>query len=602
MVSDTEELEHMDIAVDTENTRDFDLARMRHSTAHVMAEAVQEIFPDAKFAIGPAIANGFYYDMELPRPLTPDDLKEIEKRMRHHKKKNEVFERKEVSRAEALEIFKDNPYKIELIEAFPEGETITTYHQGDFLDLCRGPHVKSTREIGPFKLQSVAGAYWRGDEKRPMLQRIYGTAWFTQEELDDYLHKLEEAQRRDHRRLGKELDLYSVSEEIGPGLILWHPKGAMIRYLVEQFEQQEQLARGYDLVYTPHIASEKIYKISGHLETYGENMYSPMSIEDVDYYLKPMNCPGHIMIYKNQVHSYRELPIRLAELGTVYRYERSGTLHGMLRVRGFTQDDSHIFCTHEQVVEEVAAVIDLAIHMTNIFGYQFQVYLGTKPEKAVGTDQVWEEATDTLKQALASRGLDYILDEGEGAFYGPKIDIKWLDALGRPWTGPTIQVDFNLPERFDINYIGEDGERHRTAMIHRTLLGSMDRFVGGLVEHYAGAFPAWLAPVQAVIIPITDDQVEFSKGVMETLKATGLRVNVDTSSGRMQAKIRNAQLQKVPYMLVIGGREAEADSVAVRLRSGEDLGAMKIDDFLKFVQPVIETKSLDLQVPRTPAS
>jgi len=602
MASDTEELEHMDIAVDTENTRDFDLARMRHSTAHVMAEAVQEIFPDAKFAIGPAIANGFYYDMELPRPLTPDDLKEIEKRMRHHKKKNEVFERKEVSRAEALEIFKDNPYKVELIEAFPEGETITTYHQGDFLDLCRGPHVKSTREIGPFKLQSVAGAYWRGDEKRPMLQRIYGTAWFTQEELDDYLHKLEEAQRRDHRRLGKELDLYSVSEEIGPGLILWHPKGAMIRYLVEQFEQQEQLARGYDLVYTPHIASEKIYKISGHLETYGENMYSPMSIEDVDYYLKPMNCPGHIMIYKNQVHSYRELPIRLAELGTVYRYERSGTLHGMLRVRGFTQDDSHIFCTHDQVVEEVAAVIDLAVHMTNSFGYQFQAYLGTKPEKAIGDDRVWEEATNALKQALASRGLDYILDEGEGAFYGPKIDIKWLDALGRPWTGPTIQVDFNLPERFDINYIGEDGERHRTAMIHRTLLGSMERFVGGLVEHYAGAFPAWLAPVQAVIIPITDDQVDFSKGVMDTLKAAGLRTNVDTSSGRMQAKIRNAQLQKVPYMLVIGGREAEADSVAVRLRSGEDLGAMKVDDFLKLVLPVIETKSLDLQTPRTPAS
>ena len=602
MASETEELEHMDIAVDTGNTRDYDLARMRHSTAHVMAEAVQEIFPEAKFAIGPAIANGFYYDMELPRPLTPDDLKEIEKKMRHHKKKNEVFERKEVSREEALEIFKDNPYKVELIEAFPEGETITTYHQGDFLDLCRGPHVKSTREIGPFKLQSVAGAYWRGDEKRPMLQRIYGTAWFTQEELDDYLHKLEEAQRRDHRRLGKELDLYSVSEEIGPGLILWHPKGAMVRYLVEQFEQQEQLARGYDLVYTPHIASEKIYKISGHLETYGENMYSPMSIEDVDYYLKPMNCPGHIMIYKNSVHSYRELPIRLAELGTVYRYERSGTLHGMLRVRGFTQDDSHIFCTHDQVVEEVAGVIDLAVHMTNIFGYQFQAYLGTKPEKAIGTDQVWDEATDALKQALASRGLDYILDEGEGAFYGPKIDIKWLDALGRAWTGPTIQVDFNLPERFDINYIGEDGERHRTAMIHRTLLGSMERFVGGLVEHYAGAFPAWLAPVQAVIIPITDDQEEFAKGVEETLKSAGLRAHVDTSSGRMQAKIRNAQLQKVPYMLVVGGREAEADSVAVRLRSGEDLGAMKVEDFLKFVQPVIETKSLDLQAPRTSAS
>jgi len=598
MASEAETIEHMDIAVDTENTREFELARMRHSTAHLMAEAVQEIFPDAKFAIGPAIANGFYYDFDLPRPLTPEDLKEIEKRMRHHKKRNEVFERKEISRAEALQIFGENPYKVELIEALPEDEVITTYQQGDFLDLCRGPHLSNTREIGPFKLQSVAGAYWRGDEKRPMLQRIYGTAWFTQEDLDDYLHRLEEAQRRDHRRLGKELDLYSVSEEIGPGLILWHPKGAMIRYLVEQFEQQEQLARGYDLVYTPHIASEKIYQTSGHLETYGENMYSPMSIEDVDYYLKPMNCPGHIMIYKNSVHSYRELPIRLAELGTVYRYERSGTLHGMLRVRGFTQDDSHIFCTHDQVVDEVAGVIDLAVHMTNIFGYRFQAYLGTKPEKAIGDDKSWEDATNQLKQALASRGLDYVLDEGEGAFYGPKIDIKWLDALGRAWTGPTIQVDFNLPERFDANYIAEDGERHRVAMIHRTLLGSMERFVGGLVEHYAGAFPAWLAPVQAVIIPITDDQNDFAKSVAESLKSAGLRTTVDTTSGRMQAKIRNAQLQKVPYMLVIGGREAEAESVAVRLRSGQDLGAMKVEDFLKLVLPVIQTKSLDLQVPR----
>lgn len=598
MTSEAETIEHMDIAVDTEDTREFELARMRHSTAHLMAEAVQEIFPDAKFAIGPAIANGFYYDFDLPRPLTPEDLKEIEKRMRHHKKRNEVFERKEITRAEALQIFGENPYKVELIEALPEDEVITTYQQGDFLDLCRGPHLSNTREIGPFKLQSVAGAYWRGDEKRPMLQRIYGTAWFTQEDLDDYLHRLEEAQRRDHRRLGKELDLYSVSEEIGPGLILWHPKGAMIRYLVEQFEQQEQLARGYDLVYTPHIASEKIYKTSGHLETYGENMYSPMSIEDVDYYLKPMNCPGHIMIYKNSVHSYRELPIRLAELGTVYRYERSGTLHGMLRVRGFTQDDSHIFCTHDQVVDEVAGVIDLAVHMTNIFGYRFQAYLGTKPEKAIGDDKSWEDATNQLKQALASRGLDYVLDEGEGAFYGPKIDIKWLDALGRAWTGPTIQVDFNLPERFDANYIAEDGERHRVAMIHRTLLGSMERFVGGLVEHYAGAFPAWLAPVQAVIIPITDDQNDFAKDVAELLKSAGLRTTVDTTSGRMQAKIRNAQLQKVPYMLVIGGREAEAESVAVRLRSGEDLGAMKVGDFLKLVLPVIQTKSLDLQVPR----
>jgi len=589
----------MDIDVSPENSREYELARMRHSAAHLMAEAVQELFPDAKFGIGPAIENGFYYDFDLPRSLTPEDLAQIELKMRQHRNKGETFERKEVSREEALEIFKDNPYKVELIESFPAGETITTYQQGDFLDLCRGPHVGNTKEIGPFKLQSVAGAYWRGDEKRPMLQRIYATAWFTQEELDDYLHKLEEAARRDHRKLGRELDLFSVNDEIGPGLILWHPKGAMIRYLVEQFEQQEQLKRGYDLVYTPHIASEKIYKTSGHLETYAENMYSPMQIDEIDYYVKPMNCPGHIMIYKNSVHSYRELPIRLAELGTVYRYERSGTLHGMLRVRGFTQDDSHIFCTHEQVVEEVAGVIDLAIHMADIFGYRFQAYLGTRPEKAIGSEEVWDEATNALKAALGSRGLDFILDEGEGAFYGPKIDIKWLDALGRAWTGPTIQVDFNLPERFDVNYIAEDGERHRAAMIHRTLLGSMERFVGGLVEHYAGAFPAWLAPVQAVIIPITDDQVEFAHAVEARLKDAGLRVNVDESSGRMQAKIRNAQLQKVPYMLVIGKREAEADSVAVRLRSGEDLGAKTVQEFLDVVLPVVATKSLDLLTPRS---
>ncbi|MBA2776462.1 MAG: threonine--tRNA ligase [Chloroflexia bacterium] len=588
----------MDIAVDPKDRRAYELARMRHSAAHLMAEAVQEMFPSAKFGIGPAIEHGFYYDFDLPRPLTPDDLKQIEQRMRSHKKKNEVFERTEISREDALRIFGDNPYKVELIEGLPEGETISTYQQGDFLDLCRGPHVASTREIGPFKLQSIAGAYWRGDEKRPMLQRIYGTAWPAQEELDNYLHLLEEAQKRDHRRLGKDLDLFSVSEEIGPGLILWHPKGAMIRYLVEQFEHEEQMARGYDLVYTPHIASEKIYRRSGHLETFAENMYSPMSIEEVDYYLKPMNCPGHIMIYKNSVHSYRELPIRLAELGTVYRYERSGTLHGMLRVRGFTQDDSHIFCTREQVVEEIGAVIDLALHMAGVFGYRFEVYLGTKPDKAIGENDVWDEAIAALKQSLEERGLDYKLDEGEGAFYGPKIDIKWLDALGRAWTGPTIQVDFNLPERFDVNYIAEDGGRHRVAMIHRTLLGSMERFVGGLVEHYAGAFPVWLAPQQVAIIAITDDQYPFAEKVLAQLKESGLRAEVDRSGGRMQAKIRNAQMQKVPYMLVIGKREEEAGAVAVRLRSGEDLGAMPVDDFLTLVLPVIETRSLDLRTPR----
>ncbi len=602
MSAEVQDVTHMDIAIDTADSREYELARMRHSAAHLMAEAVQEMFPNAKFGIGPAIDNGFYYDFDLPRSLTPEDLKQIEQRMRAHRKKNEVFERREVSREEALEIFRDNPYKIELIEGFPEGETISTYQQGDFLDLCRGPHVDSTRDIGPFKVQSIAGAYWRGDEKRPMLQRIYGTAWFTQEELDAYLHMLEEAQKRDHRRLGRELDLFSVSEEIGPGLILWHPKGAMVRYLVEQFEQEEQLKRGYDLVYTPHIASEKIYRTSGHLETYGENMYSPMSIEEVDYYLKPMNCPGHIMIFKSQVHSYRELPIRLAELGTVYRYERSGTLHGMLRVRGFTQDDSHIFCTREQVVEEAAGVIDLAAHMADVFGYRFEAYLGTRPDKAIGDEATWDRATDALKQALESRNLDYTLDEGEGAFYGPKIDIKWLDALGRAWTGPTIQVDFNLPERFDVNYIGEDGDRHRVAMIHRTLLGSMERFVGGLVEHYAGAFPVWLAPQQAVIIPITDDQSEFSAVVRDRLRERGIRAEVDASGARMQAKIRNAQLQKVPYMLVVGKREAEADSVAVRLRSGEDLGAMNVDAFLDMVLPIIESKSLLLGPDEPPTS
>jgi threonyl-tRNA synthetase len=521
--------------------------------------------------------------------------------MHAHRKKREAFERKEVSREEALEIFGDNPYKVELIEGFPAGETITTYQQGDFLDLCRGPHVNNTTEIGPFKLQSIAGAYWRGDEKRPMLQRIYGTAWPTQQELDDYLHLLEEAQKRDHRRLGKELDLFSVSEEIGAGLILWHPRGAMVRYLVEQFENEEQLARGYDLVYTPHIASEKIYQTSGHLETYGENMYSPMSIDEVDYYLKPMNCPGHIMIYKNSIHSYRELPIRLAELGTVYRYELSGTLHGMLRVRGFTQDDSHIFCTHDQVVDEVIGVIDFVIHLAEVFGYRFEAYLGTKPDKAIGSDDVWNEAIDKLKQALGARDLPYTLDEGEGAFYGPKIDIKWLDALGRAWTGPTIQVDFNLPERFDINYIAEDGGRHRPAMIHRTLLGSMERFVGGLVEHYAGAFPAWLAPQQVSVIAITDEQYPFGDAVQKQLMAHGIRSEVDRTGGRMQAKIRNAQLQKIPYMLVIGKREEEAGTVAVRLRSGEDLGAMPVADFLDLIVPVIETKSLSLTEPRPAA-
>jgi threonyl-tRNA synthetase len=589
-----DEVAEMDIAVATSDARDYELARMRHSTAHLMAEAVQEIFPDARFGIGPAIDTGFYYDFDLPRSLTPEDLAEIERRMRANQAKGEPFQREVVSREDALRIFGDNPYKVELIEGLPPDEIITTYQQGHFLDLCRGPHVPSTAEIGPFKLLSIAGAYWRGDEKRPMLQRIYGTAFPTQDELDAHLQRLEEAQRRDHRRLGKDLDLYSVNEEIGPGLILWHPKGAMIRYLIEQFEQREQIARGYQLVYTPHIASEKIYKTSGHLETYRENMYSPMSIEEVDYYLKPMNCPGHIMIYKSRVHSYRDLPVRLAELGTVYRYERSGTLHGMLRVRGFTQDDAHIFCTPEQVVDEVRGVIDLAIHMARVFGYDFQAYLATKPEKSVGSDEVWQRATDELKRALETRGLSYKIDEGGGAFYGPKIDIKWVDALGREWTGPTIQVDFNLPERFDVTYIGEDGERHRAVMIHRTLLGSMERFVGGLVEHYGGAFPVWLAPVQAKVIPIANDQAPFARDVAQRFADAGVRVEVDDSRDRMQAKIRNAQLAKIPYMLVVGKREVEANALAVRLRDGRDLGPMPIDQVQAMILGQVASLSLSL--------
>jgi threonyl-tRNA synthetase len=584
----------MAIAADLDDARAYELARMRHSTAHLMAEAVQEVFPEARFGIGPAIEHGFYYDFDLPRSLQPEDLAEIERRMAVNQEKNEPFVREVDSREEALRIFADNPYKIELIEGLPEDEIITTYQQGHFLDLCRGPHVPSTGEIGPFKLLSVAGAYWRGDEKRPMLQRIYGTAWPTREELDAHLQRLEEAQRRDHRRLGRDLDLYSVNEEIGPGLILWHPKGAMVRHLVEQFEQKEQFARGYEPVYTPHIASEKIYQTSGHLETYRENMYSPMSIEEVDYYLKPMNCPGHIMIYKSRVHSYRDLPVRLAELGTVYRYERSGTLHGMLRVRGFTQDDAHIFCMPEQVIDEVGGVIDLAMHMADVFGYDFQAYLATKPEKSIGSDEVWANATDDLRRAMEQRGLSYKIDEGGGAFYGPKIDIKWVDALGREWTGPTIQVDFNLPERFDVNYVGEDGERHRAAMIHRTLLGSMERFVGGLVEHYAGAFPVWLAPIQVEIIPITDDQIDYAREVDRQLVAAGLRVDVNDRRDRMQAKIREAQLQKIPYMLVVGKREAADGKVAVRLRNGRDLGAMPVSEFLELALPRVESRSLYL--------
>ncbi len=586
--------EEMDIAAPVENQEELQLAKMRHSAAHVMAEAVLERFPGAKLGIGPAIENGFYYDFDLPRPLTPEDLESIEQRMAEIRKGAYPFVRDEISREAALAYFADQPYKVEIINDLPEDAVISRYTQDTFTDLCRGPHVENTSQIGKFKLLNVAGAYWRGSEKRPMLQRIYGTAWPTQEDLDNHLHRLEEAQRRDHRRLAKELDLFSIDEEIGPGLILWHPKGAIIRYQIEQFVTNELLKRGYQLVYTPHIASEKIYRTSGHLATYGENMFPPMEVEGAPYYVKPMNCPGHIKIYDSQIRSYRDLPMRLAEMGTVYRYERSGTLHGTLRVRGFTQDDAHIFVRPDQIVEEVKNTLDLAMHLARIFGYEYKIFLATRPEKSIGSEEQWTHATEALAQALREMGLKYEIDEGAGAFYGPKIDIKFLDSLGREWTGPTVQVDWNLPERFDLTYINEEGKRERPVMVHRAVLGSMERFVGGLIEHFAGAFPVWLAPVQAEVIPIADRHLAYAEEVAGKLWAAGLRVQVNSSGDRMQAKIRRAQLEHIPYMLVVGDKEVEAGAVSVRLRTNENLGQMPVDEFIAMAREITDTKSLDL--------
>ena len=527
--------------------KDQDLEKLRHSCAHVMAQAVLSMFPEAKLGIGPAIEDGFYYDFDLPRSLTPDDLEEIEARMREIIKGKHPFVRREVSREEARKLFADQPYKLELIEEMPEGEVISIYTQDTFTDLCRGPHLEHTGQIplDGFKLLSVAGAYWRGDERRPMLQRIYGTAFATKEELDEYLWRLEEAARRDHRKLGQELDLFSTSEDVGAGLILWHPKGALIRYLIEDFWRQEHLRWGYEFVYSPHIGKAKLWEISGHLNFYRENMYSPMDIEGQEYFIKPMNCPFHVMIYKSRTRSYRELPLRWAELGTVYRYERSGVLHGLMRVRGFTQDDAHIFCTPAQIEDEVLEVLRFSLEMLRAFGFEeFQIYLATMPEKHVGEPERWEQAQNSLRKAIEAEGLPYEVDEGGGAFYGPKIDIKIKDALGRLWQCTTIQFDFNLPERFDMTYVGEDGKEHRPYMVHRALLGSLERFFGILVEHYGGAFPVWLAPVQAVLIPIADRHVEYAYGVANRLKEAGLRVEVNDSSDRMQAKIRDAQMQK----------------------------------------------------------
>ncbi|MDI7276284.1 MAG: threonine--tRNA ligase [Anaerolineae bacterium] len=566
---------------------------IRHSAAHVMAEAVLQMFPDAKIAIGPAIEDGFYYDFDLPRPLTVDDLAQIEERMRTIIGGRHPFVCEEVSRQQALERFHDQPYKLELIRELPEGERISIYRQNAFTDLCRGPHVANTAEINPeaVKLLSIAGAYWRGDETRPMLQRIYGTAWRTREELDAYLKRLQEMEARDHRRLGRQLDLFSIHEEAGAGLIYWHANGGRIRTAVEDFWRQEHYDNGYEILYTPHIGRAWLWDTSGHLDFYSEYMYSPMAIDEIDYYIKPMNCPFHILIYNSQTHSYRDLPLRWAELGTVYRYERSGVLHGLLRVRGFTQDDAHIICTPEQIEAEILRVLRFSLHMWRSFGFEdVKAYLATRPPNAIGEPARWDQATASLRRALEEERLPYEVDEGGGAFYGPKIDLKIRDAMGREWQMTTIQFDFNLPERFDMTYAAEDGTLRRPYMVHRALLGSLERFFGLLIEHYGGAFPVWLHPVQARVIPIADRHVPYARQVELELRQAGLRSDVDASSERLNAKIRNAQLLKIPYMLVVGDREAEAHDVSVRLRTMENLGSMPVPEFLARAREVIAQK------------
>ena len=551
------------------------LQRMRHSAAHVMAEAVLEIFPDAKLAIGPAIEDGFYYDFDLPRALTPGDLPEIERHMTRIIAGKYPFLQERWPREKALQYFRDRGqiYKVELIENLPD-EEVGIYRQDTFLDLCRGPHVENTGHI--------AGAYWKCDEHSKQLQRIYGTAWFTQEELDHYLWRLDEARKRDHRTLGKSLDLYSTSEAVGPGLILWHPRGATVRFLAERFSQEAHLYNGYEWVYTPHIGRAGLWRTSGHLDFFRENMYAPMDIEGEEYYAKPMNCPFHIEIFKSRPRSYKELPKRYAEYGTVYRYERSGVLHGLTRVRGFTQDDAHTFCRPDQVEDEVRHALQFSLYILRTFGLEnFKGYISTRPEKAVGSLEDWEMATTALKRIAEHVGLSYDIDVGGGAFYGPKIDLKVMDLLGREWQLSTIQFDFNLPERFGLAYIGEDGQPHRPYMVHRALFGSAERFFGLLIEHYGGAFPLWLAPEQAVIVPIADRNKPYAHEVAQNLRAAGMRIVVDEGEDRMQAKIRNAEMQKVPYVLVVGGKEEQAKTIAVRSHNEGDLGPMTVEGFLE---------------------
>ena len=569
--------------MEEQKTHKYDLDTLRHSTAHLMAAAVVELFPETKVAIGPSIEDGFYYDFDRPTPFTPEDLEKIEAKMKEITKGNHRFICTTKSKAEALEYFKtkNEKYKIELIEGIPD-DTVTFYESGPFIDLCRGPHVDYSNRIKYFKLLSLAGAYWRGDEKREQLQRIYGTAFQTKEDLEAYLVKLEEAKKRDHRKLGKELDLFSITEEVGPGLVIWHPKGARIRLEIENFWRNQHLANGYELVNTPHIGRSNLWETSGHLDFYKENMYAPMKVDGQDYYSKPMNCPFHIMIYNNSLYSYRDLPVRWAELGTVYRYEKSGVLHGLMRVRGFTQDDAHIICAPDQMPAEIRKVLRFCLDMLKAFGFsEYNLYVATKPKvDAVGDDKNWADAIVALQEAVKAEGLDCIMDEGGGAFYGPKIDVKIKDAIGREWQCSTIQFDFNLPERFDMTYVDQSGKKVRPYMIHRALMGSLERFFGVLIEHYAGAFPVWLAPEQAIVMNITDAQQEYAEGITAKMKAAGLRVRFDGRNEKIGLKIREASMQKVPYILVVGDKEKEAGSVAVRARGNKDLGVQKVDDFM----------------------
>lgn len=569
----------------------MELETIRHSAAHLMAAAVKKLYPETKFDIGPATDNGFYYDFDMEHRLTVEDLAQIEKAMKKMLGGKVKFERFETTREEAQKLLADQPFKLERLADIPEGESISFYRSGDFIDLCRGPHVESSAEIGAVKLLSVAGSYFRGDENNKMLQRIYGTAFATADELKEYLNRIEEAAKRDHRKLGTELELFGFSEQIGPGLVLWHPKGALIRHLVETAWKEEHYKNGYQLLYTPHIGQSILWETSGHLDFYHDGMYSPMQIDEKDYYAKPMNCPFHIEVYRSRLRSYRELPLRWAELGTVYRYEKSGSLHGLMRVRGFTQDDAHIICTPESIEEEIAEVLRFSLYINRMFGFtDIKPYLATRPAKAVGEPERWAKAIDSLEKAVAKAGLECEVDEGGGAFYGPKIDLKIKDAIGREWQTTTIQFDFNLPERFDMTYIGADGQKHRPYMVHRALLGSLERFFGILVEHYAGAFPLWLAPEQARILPVSDKLVGQAMAIRDEMRKAGFRVEVDPQAAGLGAKIREARSARLPYIFVLGDKEAGEGTLAVRSRREGELGAMKISEIIEKMKFELENK------------